>query len=346
MTFDASFFEPYRLIVSTGAGGVGKTTTAAKIATSAAQAGRHVAVLTIDPARRLAEALRLQNIGSALYTLTTEDWSRLNLPAPRGSLSAMMLNPVQIGDEQVRRLSNAPEVTEEILKNSYYRSFATSLSGNQEFMAVLELATLCNDSRFDLVILDTAPANRALDFLDEPYKLSRALEHSALQAFFKPDTEKRGFFQAILQKGQELAMSSLEALTGQGFLTELSRFLSLFSKITPGIKIAAQNLQSILTHPTTGFLIVTTSEDGPLQDALELRRELARRKLTFAGFLCNKIWVLQPTSVESDLNAVRDLRLRAALQSEFEVAQKRIARDRAAIKLLSRERPCLIAPLD
>lgn len=172
------------LLVTAGAGGVGKTTTAAALALQAALAGRRVAVLTIDPARRLAQALGLDSFSGSLRPVSAEHFAAAGL-RPKGELWAMMLDTASTGDAMVRRFAPDERASEAILANRYYQHFSTALAGVQEYMAVEQVRTLALEGRFDLVLLDTPPAVHALEFLEAPGRLIDALDSSAMQLLLK-----------------------------------------------------------------------------------------------------------------------------------------------------------------
>src|SRR5208283_4550256 len=156
-----------RVVITVGAGGVGKTTTAAALGVAAAQRGKRVLCLTIDPARRLAESLGLQTMSGEEQKVGDELFAKAGIPM-KGSLTAMMLDTKRTFDELIVKYSSSPEKAQQLLSNKLYQYVSTSLAGTQEYMAMEKLVAVQQDPRFDLVILDTPPTANALDFLDAP----------------------------------------------------------------------------------------------------------------------------------------------------------------------------------
>ncbi len=277
-----------RLIVTCGAGGVGKTTMAAAVALQAALQGRRVAVLTIDPARRLANSLGLDALTGELRQVSPEHFGAVRL-APKGELWAMMLDTKTTGDQMVRRFAPDAEAAEAILKNEWYRFFSTSLAGSQEYMAVEEVRALVSERGFDLVVLDTPPAVNALDFLDAPERLVTALDSKAVQLLVKNRNEPDSVGSKLMSAGRGVLLRSLSRLTGGGFLDELANFLGLFGSIIEAMKAAGEELHTLLRAEQTTFLLVTTPTRSNIDDAAHFRHELRARNFPFGGFVCNRV---------------------------------------------------------
>ncbi len=173
-----------RVLVAVGAGGVGKTTTAAALGVAAASRGRRVLCLTIDPAKRLAESLGLERMSSEEQEVGPELFAKAGIPFA-GSLTAMMLDTKRTFDDLVVKHSSSPERAQKLLSNKLYRYVSTSLAGTQEYMAMEKLVSVQRDPRFDLIILDTPPTANALDFLDAPMRLIEALDSSTMRWFLQ-----------------------------------------------------------------------------------------------------------------------------------------------------------------
>ena len=276
----------YRLLIMVGAGGVGKTTTSARWAVKAALVGKRVAVLTIDPARRLADVLGLP-LWRGEYVMTPEDWARMGL-SPKGSLTAMMFDPRDEAEAVVYRSSPNLQQAKALIENRFYHVFSTSLAGSQEFLAVLGVAHLCKDERFDLVLLDTAPASRAMEFFDTPDRIFRALQNPWLQSFLNHAPVTESLRARLKNRGKSMVLRALERMTGEGFLEDLSRFLALFADVMGQARQSCADLQKLLRAPGTGFVAVTSLEEGPLEDALQLRCDLMQRQMHFAGIACHQ----------------------------------------------------------
>lgn len=275
--------EGRRLIVTAGAGGVGKTTTAAAIAVQAAMAGKRTAVLTIDPARRLADALGLGALSGELRQVKPA-----LLPAGSAPLHAMMLDIRTTSDQMVRQFAPDAETAEAILTNTYYRYFSTSLSGSQEYMAVSQVKALVEDPRFDLVVLDTPPAANALEFLDAPDRLLAALDSKAMQMLRK-SRNRQGFSARLLGKGRDMIVRSLNAITSGQFLDDLSEFLVIFGSILDALKTSSEAVREMLRAPTTRFHLVTAPTRANVDEALHFRQTLKARGLPFGGYIVNRV---------------------------------------------------------
>jgi anion-transporting ArsA/GET3 family ATPase len=210
-----------RVLVTVGAGGVGKTTTAAALGVAAALRGRRVLCLTIDPARRLAEALGLERMSGEEQTIDPSLFETVGTPLT-GSLTAMMLDTKRTFDELVLKHSSSPERAKKLLDNKLYQYISTSLAGTQEYMAMEKLVAVQRDPRFDLVILDTPPTANALDFLDAPGRLVEAVDSPTMRWFVQAfeSTGKVGF--NLLARSAAIVLRGLGRITGGGFLAAMA----------------------------------------------------------------------------------------------------------------------------
>ncbi len=319
-----------RLLVTAGAGGVGKTTVAASLAVGAALAGRRVAVLTIDPARRLADALGLGQLTGELRRVDSALFERAGLTA-RGELWAMMLDVHTTSDQMVRRFAPDAETAKAILENKYYRYFSTSLSGSQEYMAIEQVRTLADDGRFDLIVLDTPPAADALEFLDAPDRLIEALDSKAVQML--QNGRGGGFGARLLGRGRDLIIRSLNTLTGGQFLEELVEFISVFGSILDALKTASEAVHALLRAPTSRFLLVTTPTASNVDEALHFQTTLAERGLPFGGFIANRVHVAYPEVPEILLP---ELARTLALEAPLAARQALVERLHCALKAHNR----------
>ena len=204
-----------RVLVAVGAGGVGKTTTAAALGVAAAQRGRRVLCLTIDPARRLAESLGLERMSSEEQHIDAARFAAAGI-AMRGSLTAMMLDTKRTFDELVRKYSSTPERAKSILDNRLYKYVSTSLAGTQEYMAMEKLVAVQKDPRFDLIILDTPPTANALDFLDAPERLVEALDSATMRWFVQAFESTGKLSLNLLARSAAVVLRGLGRITGGG----------------------------------------------------------------------------------------------------------------------------------
>ena len=288
-----------KLVVCVGSGGVGKTTTAAALAIAAARQGRKAAVLTIDPARRLAQALGVENMGNEPRPLTAE------LCAP-GSVDAMMLEAGPALDDFVDRLVPDPERRERLLKNRLYQVIARQLGGTHEYMAVERLHGLVEESGYDIVILDTPPTVNALGFLDAPNRLAGFFSERITRFFVKQtEDRKKGFIERLRDRAGDLAMNVLGKALGEGFVEELADFASAFQGLFVAIHDRAVAADKILRAKSTSFLIVSAADPVRTAEAETFMGTLARLGINARGLIANRVHIVGPDfSVIPEASAV------------------------------------------
>lgn len=286
-----------RLVVAAGTGGVGKTTTAAALALEAATLGRRTAVLTIDPARRLAQALGLDGLGGVAQRVEPARIAAAGL-RPTAELSAMMLDARTTADDMVRRYAPDAAAAVRILENPYYRAFSTSLAGAQEYMAVEQVADLLHSGRYDLVVLDTPPAAHALDFLDAPERLLGALDTRAVNWLYRPrgTPKDTGYGARLLGTGRRMVFKSLNKLTGGPFFEDLAVFLQAFSALFEGFRKSSRAVRALLRAESTRFLVVTAPYPATVREAIAFRAQLLERGFPFGGFVCNRVHLPRPAA--------------------------------------------------
>jgi anion-transporting ArsA/GET3 family ATPase len=273
-----------RVCVCGGSGGVGKTTTSAAIALGMAAAGAKVAVVTIDPAKRLANALGLQELENEPRRVEPE---RLTATAGefRGELWAMMLDPKRTFDELIERVAADPERAEEIKRNRVYRELSTAVSGSQEFTAVAKLYELERDGDFDLLVLDTPPSRNALDFLDAPGRLTSFLDGRGVKAFIRPT----GLGMRVLGRGAAPLLGALRRVTGVDLIGDLTTFFGLLGDMTDDFSERARGVERMLKASTTAFVLVTSAQQAAIDEAIWFRRTLSEGGLPFAGVIVNRV---------------------------------------------------------
>jgi anion-transporting ArsA/GET3 family ATPase len=280
----ADLLEGKRMCICGGSGGVGKTTTSAAIALGMAARGAKVAVVTIDPARRLANALGLEELQNEPRRVEPERLAAGGLEVT-GELWAMMLDPKRTFDELIDRIAPDPERAKEIKANRVYRQLSTAVSGSQEFTAIAKLYDLDRDDDFDLLVLDTPPSRNALDFLDAPGRLTSFLEGRASKAFIRPT----GIGMRVLGKGAVPLLGALRRVTGVELLEDLSAFFQLLGGMTDDFSIRATQVEQMLRASTTAFLLITSAQSGPIDEAIWFRRTLQTSGLPFAGVVVNRV---------------------------------------------------------
>jgi anion-transporting ArsA/GET3 family ATPase len=280
----AELLEGKRICVCGGSGGVGKTTTSAAIALGMAARGAKVAVVTIDPARRLANALGLEQLHNDPRRVEPERLATGGLEI-RGELWAMMLDPKRTFDELIERVAPDPARAEEIKANRVYRELSTAVSGSQEFTAIAKLYDLDRDHQFDLLVLDTPPSRNALDFLDAPQRLNSFLEGRALKALVRPT----GLGMRVLGRGAGPLLAGVRRVTGVDLVTDLGTFFGLLGDMTGDFSERAQQVERLLRADTTGFVLVSSAEREPIDEAIWFHRTLERTGLPFAGVVVNRV---------------------------------------------------------
>ena len=279
-----------RVLVTVGTGGVGKTTVAAALGLEAARAGKRALVLTIDPAKRLADALGLAELDHE----PREVPSGLINPsgaAGTGSLFAMMLDTKRTFDELVTRFAPDAEARERIYANPIYRNLTDALSGSREYSAMEKLHQLAGDESYDLIVLDTPPATHALDFLDAPRRLTGFLDGQFLKLLIHPAAVmgRAGF--RIFRAGSELAMKALERLTGLEFLTTVSEFLLAFEAMLSGFMDRAHEVEQMLRDPSCGFVLVAGPDSEQVRRARSFWTRLEAERIHLAGLIVNRVRV-------------------------------------------------------
>jgi anion-transporting ArsA/GET3 family ATPase len=276
-----------RVLVTVGAGGVGKTTTAAALGVAAAARGRRVLCLTIDPARRLAEALGLERMSADEQTIAPDLFEAVDLPM-KGSLTAMMLDTKRTFDELVLKHSSSPERAKKLLDNKLYQYVSTSLAGTQEYMAMEKLVAVQSDPRFDLVILDTPPTANALDFLDAPGRLVEAVDSPTMRWFVQAfeSTGKVGF--NLLARSAAVVLRGLGRITGGGFLAAMAEFITELNDLFGGFKQRAQMVESSLRSPEVSFVLVTSPAPVNLEEAVFFSERLDSANMARGAFVVNR----------------------------------------------------------
>jgi anion-transporting ArsA/GET3 family ATPase len=276
--------EDQQICICAGSGGVGKTTTAAAIATGMAARGLKVCVLTIDPAKRLADSLGLEELGNEAKRVDPSLFEAQGIEM-EGELWAMMLDAKATFDELVRRHAPDEETRERVLSNRIYEQISNALAGSQEYMAMEKLFELHSEGRFDLLVLDTPPSRDALDFLDAPRRLTQFIEGRSLRIFMKPT----GIGMRIAGRGASVMFGILKRLVGFDLLADLSEFFTAFSGMVEGFQERAKRVNELLADPATSFLVVCGPQGEPISEAVYFHRKLVEAKLPFGGVIVNKV---------------------------------------------------------
>jgi anion-transporting ArsA/GET3 family ATPase len=343
----AELLEGKRVCVCGGSGGVGKTTTSAAVALGMAARGAKVAVVTIDPAKRLANALGLEELENAPRRVEPERLAAAGIEGD-GELWAMMLDPKRTFDELIERIAPDPARAQEIKENRVYRELSTAVSGSQEFSAVAKLFELDREGGFDLLVLDTPPSRNALDFLDAPGRLTSFLEGRALKTLVRPT----GLGMRVLGRGAAPFLAGLRRVTGVDLLTDLSTFFALLGSMTDDFSERARQVELMLRAPTTAFVLVTSAQRAAIDEAIWFRRTLQDSGLPFAGVIVNRVHhdVLGDAEAE-DLLAALGSRLPAGLAArvaqnftDYHLLARRDARNVQRLGAELGDRPLLLVP--
>ncbi len=286
--FAASALLSPSVSVCVGCGGVGKTTVAAALGIEAARRGRRALVLTIDPARRLADALGVEALGNHPQAIPREVLVRLGVASP-GCLSAMMLDMKRTFDDLVERFAESEEARERILRNPIYQHASDALAGSVEYSAMEKVFELWEGGEHDLIVVDTPPAQHALDFLEAPQRLLEFLDSRIVQMLVHPAfaAGRIGFrlFHSAARRGLQL----MERISGIGFLEDVSEFLLAFEGMSAGFRQRAARVRGLLLGPQSAFVLVSGPGHEAVRQASGLGRRLEGFGIRLAGTLVNRV---------------------------------------------------------
>ncbi|SCX39736.1 arsenite efflux ATP-binding protein ArsA (TC 3.A.4.1.1) [Klenkia marina] len=279
LDLDALVRDPAtRIVVCCGAGGVGKTTTSAALGLAAAAAGRSVVVLTIDPARRLAQSLGLEELDN--------EPRRIETGGP-GELHAMMLDMKRTFDDVVVAHST-PERAEQVLENPFYQALSSSFGGTQEYMAMEKLGQLRARDTWDLIIVDTPPSRSALDFLDAPDRLSRFLDGTMIRVLTAPARAGGRAGLRVVSAGFGLFSRVISKILGGQLLGDIATFIAALDSMFGGFRERATATYELLKKPGTAFVVVATPEPDALREASYFVDRLSAEGMPLAGLVLNR----------------------------------------------------------
>jgi anion-transporting ArsA/GET3 family ATPase len=305
---DAMLDDPsIRIVVCCGSGGVGKTTTSAALAVRAADRGRRVAVLTIDPARRLAQALGLTELGNEPGRVAGVPTEAGDGSVPQGELHAMMLDMRRTFDEMVQTHST-PDRAAAILANPFYQTISSSFSGTQEYMAMEKLGQLTATGKWDLIVVDTPPSRSALDFLDAPQRMSTFLDGRMIRLLASPARAGGRSLRKVLGVGFSLFAKAVSTILGGQLLADASAFVQAFDTMFGGFRERATATYALLRSPGTAFVVVAAPEPDALREAAYFVDRLRSEDMPLAGLVLNRTHpVLAPLSATRARDAADEL---------------------------------------
>jgi anion-transporting ArsA/GET3 family ATPase len=320
-----------RLMLCMGAGGVGKTSTAAAIACAGAMRGRRCGLITVDPARRLRNALGLDHLPAAP--------TRIELDAP-GDLFAMALDTKRAFDDLIERVAPSAAIAAAILSNPLYRELSNELGGSTEYMAMEKLHQLLMTGDYDLLVVDTPPSAHARDLLEAPARIATLVDSGAARVLRAPSSILRGnrFADAALAA----ILAVLERWIGRGLVRNLSDFASAFEPLLAGFRERAGHVQDTLRDERTAIVIVTTAERAALAATRDLFADLAGNDVPVAGIIANRIHTLPP-AVRTRLHCAAPLREK--LRANHAEYATRADRDRTALIDMATELAPILATI-
>ena len=277
----AALIELKRIIICCGGGGVGKTTTAASLGYLAAQRGRRALVMTIDPARRLAQALGLNELG--------HEPQRIEIPSATGELHAMMLDTKRTFDALIEQYAPSSAARETIFANRYYQHLSNSLAGSREFMAMEKVFELAAAATYDLLVVDTPPAQHALDFLEAPERLFDLFEGSFVNLLLQPYRVAGRLGFDLFRRSSDRLLKVFERLTGYDVLADLSDFFLAFAGMSAGFKERSQRVLTMLREPQTSFLLICAPEPASLSQVDRFFARLSSDAMPIGGVIINRV---------------------------------------------------------
>ncbi|GAB3000057.1 ArsA family ATPase [Amycolatopsis acidiphila] len=310
-----------RVIVCCGSGGVGKTTTAAALALRAAERGRQTVVLTIDPARRLAQALGLRELGNHPRQVQVEGFD------PKGELWAMMLDMRRTFDDMVRAHAG-PDRAEQLLANPFYQTISTSFSGTQEYMAMEKLGQLAATGDWDLIVVDTPPSRSALDFLDAPTRLSSALDGRMIRLLTAPAKAGGWGLRKVVSAGFTMFAKAVSTIIGGQLLADASAFMQAFDTMFGGFRERARKTAELLRSQGTAFLVVAAPEPDALREASYFVDRLSAESMPLSGMVANRT---HPVLAKLSATAASSAAERVESSAPLATAVLRLHADRVAL---------------
>jgi anion-transporting ArsA/GET3 family ATPase len=274
-----------RVVICCGSGGVGKTTIAAVLALEGARRGRNTCVVTIDPAKRLADALGLESLSDTPSTIDRERWDENGAATAGGSISALMLDTKSTFDQLVTGNAETEEQAQRILDNRFYRNVSGALGGTQEYMAMEKLHELHENGSFDLIVVDTPPTRHALDFLDAPRRLVRLLDNRIFRMLMMPT---RAYLK-VASVAVQTFLRTVAKVVGSEVIDDVVAFFRAFEGMEAGFRDRALAVEELLAAPDTAFVLVTSPRRDALEEAEYFARQLERGDQQIDALIVNRV---------------------------------------------------------
>lgn len=296
-----------KVIVCVGTGGVGKTTMAAALGYGLAKAGRRTLILTVDPAQRLKTTFGLKTAG---------EWISVS-----ENLWASVVDPRKTFDDFVKRAAGQDPSSEKLFQNNLYQQLTTTLSGSQEFTSLENLLSAVQSGKFDVVVLDTPPAQHAIDFLNAPQKLAMIFSEGIAKWFRDPGGKKENFWSGLVSSGTKQVLKILEKMTGSQFVTELSDFFQKIHSWQAKLETRAIEAHRLLVAPQTHFILVTGFDEAKFKESQNFAQEIKKSGYQLSSVIVNRIfpnWFHGPESAKDSLQG----KFEAYYQERIEAVKK------------------------
>ncbi len=320
----AELVEGKEVIVCCGAGGVGKTTVSAALALAAARSGRRALVLTIDPARRLAQALGIPPMGTEPVQIDAPLLAAAGIEVPEGAeLHAWMLDPASVLEKVVDRFAPDADAAERIRETRLYGALKEVMAGLQEHTAAEALYDFTERKQFDLIVLDTPPSRNALDFLDAPRRLARFLDERTLAIFApRPGTKSN----AMVRAASKIVTNAMSKAFTPEFVEELQQFLGAFGTLFGKMRVHAKGVRELLRSDRSSFIVITSTEEAAFDEALFFKKRVKELGLAVRGFVLNRSYASDvesqsPSEVQTDDQVFAEALAKLSAMAEVELAR-------------------------
>lgn len=284
----SALLDSRRIILCVGCGGVGKTTVTAALGLAAAQRGKRVLTMTIDPAKRLAQSLGLERMTTEGQEVSPELFKARGISVT-GSMTVMMLDTKRTFDELVTRFASSPEVRDRILNNKLYQHVSTTLAGTQDYMAMEKLLAVRSDPRYDLIVLDTPPTRNALDFLEAPDRLVEALDGPAIRWFVQAFDKSRGFSLNFVAQSVAVVLRGMGKLTGGGFLEQMAELITDLNDLFGGFRERATRVREAFRSKEIAYVMVTSPSPLAISEIRYFAERLNALGMQSDAFVVNRV---------------------------------------------------------